>query len=156
MVVLGSIIILFSFFELRHHSVTFHLIFSSILLIFYILNIFILLKDITHQKRVTRDILLGALCVYIMIGLLFAAIFVYLVFQNPESFLFNNINIQTHLERSYNLIYFSFTTLSTVGFGDIVPQTFVAKGLVVVEEITGLFYLAALVSRLATGMKMHK
>lgn len=154
--ILGSLIILFSFFELRLHSNTFHFIFSAILLAFYTITIFSLLQDITHQKRVTRDIILGALCVYFMIGLLYAAIYVYLVFQNPDSFYFNTAKNQTHLERSYNLIYFSFTTLSTVGFGDIVPKTFMAKGLVVIEEITGLFYLAVLVSRLVTAMKINK
>jgi hypothetical protein len=49
---------------------------------------------------------------------------------------------------SFNAFYFRFTTMSTVGFGDITPVSKVARTLAVLEAITGMFYVAVLISRL--------
>ncbi len=118
------------------------------LLTFYIVNIMILLNDITHQSRITHDYLLGSLCVYIMIALLYAGIYNHVEIYIPGSFQFNTKEAMSHLEKTFNMVYFSFTTLTTVGYGDIVPLKVLAKSIVVLEQITGIFYLAVLVSRL--------
>jgi uncharacterized membrane protein len=49
----------------------------------------------------------------------------------------------------YPLLYFSFTALTTVGFGDITPATDQARSLVMIEEMAGVFFLAVLIARLA-------
>ena len=54
------------------------------------------------------------------------------------------------LQHPFDDYYFSFVTLTTTGFGDIVPNSQVARSFVTIEAITGLFYLAILVAHLAT------
>ena len=68
-------------------------------------------------------------------------------FKMHESFKINENILRFHLN------YFSFTTLTTVGFADIVPNHIYAKSLVMLEQITGVLYLAGLVSRLVGGLE---
>jgi hypothetical protein len=49
----------------------------------------------------------------------------------------------------YLLLYFSFTTLTSVGFGDITPITHQARSLVIIEQLIGVFFVAVLIARLA-------
>ncbi|MGD9591287.1 MAG: ion channel [Candidatus Berkiella sp.] len=123
----------------------------TLMLIFYFCVIIILLGNITQPKMVTKDILLGSLCVYILIGMLFGSIYLHIEYYYPHSFDLSNININSNQDIIVNFAYFSFTTLSTVGFGDIVPLSIMAKSIVIIEEISGIFYLAILVSRLAVA-----
>ncbi len=151
--ILGTSLIILSPIILFYPTTFLQITRTVLLLIFYALNISVFLNDITHKDRVTSDVILGALCVYIMIGLLFAGIYNFIELHYPGSFHFDATNIKSQIEQSFNLAYFSFTTLTTVGFGDILPKTFIAKSIVVIEEITGIFYLAVLVSRLVAVAK---
>jgi hypothetical protein len=127
----------------------------TLMLLFYFSTIIILLNNITQPKVITKDLLLGSLCVYIMIALLFGSIFVHIEHYYPHSFDLSNLNVSSlnsPKEIIFNFVYFSFTTLCTVGFGDIIPISIFAKAVVIIEEISGIFYLAILVSRLANGV----
>ena len=52
--------------------------------------------------------------------------------------------------KGFNALYFSFTTLSTVGFGDIVPVSGAARMLAIVEAVFGMFYVTLLIARLVS------
>ncbi len=146
--VIGLVLIVIFPIVIFYHSDFINVIRAIFLFTFYIINIIILLNDITHKSRVTHDYLLGSLCVYIMIALLYAGIYNHIEMYFPGSFEFNTKEAMSHLEKTFNMVYFSFTTLTTVGYGDIVPLKVLAKSIVVLEQITGIFYLAVLVSRL--------
>lgn len=123
----------------------------TLMLLFYFSTIIILLKNITESKVITNDLLLGSLCVYVLIAMLFGSIFTHIEHYYPHSFDLSSINVNSpnsSKEIVFNFVYFSFTTLCTVGFGDILPISVFAKAVVIIEEITGIFYLALLVSRL--------
>lgn len=127
----------------------------TLMLLFYLSTIIILLNNITKPKVINNDLLLGSLCIYVLIGILFGSIFVHIENYYPHSFNLSNINISSlnsSKEMVFNFVYFSFTTLCTVGFGDILPVSIFAKAVVIIEEITGIFYLALLVSRLANAV----
>jgi len=67
----------------------------------------------------------------------------------PQSFVATSeVARNDYIDRLLQLRYFSFTTLTTVGYGDIVPRSPAARTMAVLEAVMGQFYLVALVGRL--------
>jgi hypothetical protein len=117
-------------------------------IIFLVHTIGTVLRYLLTKGPVTADKLHGALAAYIMIAFLWA--FIYSIIENfvPGSF---NIPYTEITEPSlfYHLLYFSFTTLTTAGFGDITAITDQVRSLVIIEELAGVFFVAVLIARLA-------
>lgn len=112
-----------------------------------------LLRHLFRPEIVNFDTLCASLCVYLMIGLIWMNIFVILETVAPGSIVSTvDTNRQRpevgELERSINMLYFSFTTLTSVGYGDVVPRTNIARMLAVTEALVGQCYLLVMVSRL--------
>lgn len=110
-----------------------------------------LLSHILKAKEVTADLIVGAASTYFLIGFLWAFVFFFLETFSPGSF---------HLERGQadmdsQLIYYSFVTLTTVGYGDITAATITARSLSVLEAAMGQLYLAVLVARLVGMHIVH-
>ena len=113
-----------------------------------------ILSEIFRKKTITLNMIYGSICVYLLIGLAWA--YVYAVLENihPGSFSFPLHYFQAHPSLSESqsqsslLFYYSYVTLSTLGYGDITPVTHPAQSIAVLEAITGQFYLAVLVARL--------
>jgi hypothetical protein len=101
------------------------------------------LSRVLHHRRVTHETVLGALCTYVLLGLLFA--FVYLAVDDlgVETFF---AQAGTHRQSEY--LYFSFVTLTTLGFGDLSPAVGLPQALVALEALLGQVFLVTLVSRL--------
>ena len=121
----------------------------SVVLVFAVLllattPIIIIRRILTHDV-VTTQTVLGALCTYILIGLLFASVFIAVnalgtqYFAKPAS-----------QNRGPDLIYLSFVTLTTVGFGDVVAAHDFGRALVVLEALFGQIFLITLVARLVS------
>jgi hypothetical protein len=92
---------------------------------------------------------IGAILLYLDIGVVFVALFCFVALLVPNAF--NGLGpLQDNLSVAGNLIYFSFVTLTTVGYGDIVPVHPVARGLANVEAIIGQLYPATLLARIVT------
>ncbi len=91
------------------------------------------------QYRIT-----GAVAIYLLLGLLFARVFEFLFLLNPQSF---NVNPG---DSQFSLLYFSFITLLTVGYGDIVPLSHVARTMAMLEGIVGQLYIVLLISSLVS------
>jgi voltage-gated potassium channel len=68
----------------------------------------------------------------------------------PNSFVFTVGPDSSHSMNNFNALYFSFTTLSTVGYGDIIPVSGVARMLAMVEAVFGMFYVTLLIARLVS------
>ncbi|HEX6239878.1 MAG TPA: potassium channel family protein [Polyangiales bacterium] len=101
------------------------------------------LRHVLAAEPVTADKLYAAVSAYLLIGLLFASIYEALEFWQPHAFSL------PHAGRDADgLMYFSLVTLSTVGYGDIVPVLPPARVLAVLEAILGQLYLAVLMARL--------
>jgi len=103
-----------------------------------------LLRFILRTPRVDANVLCAGLAGYLMLGLLWIPAYVVVARINPSAFTMPAGSIMD----GFNAFYFSFMTLCTVGYGDITPVSKVARMLAVMEAITGLFYVAVLVSRL--------
>jgi len=103
-------------------------------------------------KKVNTNIIYGSVCIYLLMGLIWAFIYSFLELTHPGSFnsaltdIGANANSQGGL--TLRLVYFSYVTLTTLGYGDITPVTPPAQLIATMEAITGQFYLAILVARL--------
>ena len=109
---------------------------------FFVLASGVVLFDVMTGEDATTDKVLGALCGYLLLGILFALIFAEMEQNNSGCF-----RMEGSSEFS-DFIYFSIVTLSTLGYGDIVPVSAQARALVSLEVLLGQFYLAVVVARL--------
>jgi hypothetical protein len=98
--------------------------------------------------KVTYHRIIGGVLLYLLIGLTFVALFGLMVLLEPN--VFTNL---TSLQGNFGvgtLIYFSFVTLTTIGYGDIVPLHPYVRSLANVEAVVGQLYPATLLARLVT------
>jgi hypothetical protein len=115
-----------------------------VLIAFVVAN---LLRFVLRAPSVNVEVLCASISAYLMLGLLWTIAY-WLVDQlTPGAFAFNT-NEGRQSIRGFNAFYFSFVTLSTVGYGDITPVSKVARMLAAMEAITGLLYVAVLIARL--------
>jgi hypothetical protein len=109
-----------------------------------------LLRDIVLRSHaVTADLILGAVNVYLMIGVGFAFIYGLIELLQPGSFTGLEELVSTP-DSVQQFLYFSFVTISTLGYGDISPLTPHAMTATYVEAIFGQMFLAILVARLVS------
>ena len=104
----------------------------------------VILRDVLRREPVTTRKICGAVCVYLMMGMIWAFGYAILDIIRPESFALE----LGENGRLGDFVYFSFITLSTLGYGDITPALSGAKALASLEAIAGQFYLTILVARL--------
>ena len=99
------------------------------------------------QDRISMDTLNGAVSVYLILGLLWAMAYAVLELASPGSFRFGaeTVPVGAMFER---FLGFSFTTLTTLGYGNIAPATPQADALAIMEAIAGQIYLAVVIARL--------
>lgn len=103
------------------------------------------LGDVLRGRRVTLDKIFGAVCVYLLLGLTFA--FVYLLLHcTHHTTPVEPAPLEYHALADY--VYFSYTTLTTLGYGDMVPASAPARLFASLEAVTGQLYLTILVARL--------
>jgi Ion channel len=108
-----------------------------------------ILKDVLRRGQISTDKICGAICVYLLIGFAWAFGYGIIEFINPGSFSgLAQIGTNNHVGRIMQLRYFSVATLTTLGFGDILPRTPVARALATLEAVTGQIYLTVLIARL--------
>jgi hypothetical protein len=117
------------------------------------------LRAVIKQREVTGETIAMSISIYLLLGLCWGVLYIVLYYLQPNAFSFGGSGSPSaHPEATQIfpvLIYFSLTTLSTVGFGDITPVSLQARYAAVAEGITGQFYLAILVARLV-GMYMSR
>ena len=106
--------------------------------------------DVLVRERVTLDCILGSIGVYMFLGMFFAFLFGLMVLLVPGSF-HCDANGGTFWAPGLNdLLYFSYSTLTTTGYGDITPSHPVVRTLATFESIVGTLYIAVMISRLVS------
>lgn len=104
------------------------------------------------------DTIAGALCAYLMLGLVFASIYATIDIIEPGSCVSSLTSEHVELASTsayLERIYFSFITLFTVGYGDLVPATHKAKLVTIIEGFCGQVYLVVMIARLV-GMHVSQ
>lgn len=111
------------------------------------------LRRVLRHQTVTLETIAGAVCVYVLLGLVFA--FFYLAIGSFKPDAFTDQASATGPSGSADYLYFSFISLTTVGFGDIVPVGKVSRALVVLEALMGQIFLVTTVARLVALFSAH-
>lgn len=142
--VLGSV--------LTHHSWIAIQLIIQILFLGYVLGIVV--RSVFKAKIITSDILCGAISVYLLVGVLAGLVFVLIEYYVPGSFRVSNWTTDaaaqqaSFIEDPGWLLYFSFVTLTTVGYGDVLPASAVARSASVLVAVIGQVILMVQIARL--------
>jgi hypothetical protein len=112
----------------------------------------VVLRHVLESRAVTWDTVAGALSVYLLLGVISAMTFALVELTHPGSYLFGGQPLaEAHVTRGSlvpQFLYLSFVTLTTLGYGDVLPVTAVARRITVLEAVIGQIYLAVLIARL--------
>jgi len=119
-------------------------------LVFFAFVVARLIAFIVRAPRVDANILCAGVAGFLLLGMLWAPAYEAIARLNPHAFILPAAPGAPATLDGFSAFYFSFITLCTVGYGDIAPVSKVARVLAVLEAITGLFYMAILVSRLVS------
>ncbi len=104
--------------------------------------------DFREQGEISLHTMFGVLCVYLLIGSIFAFTFGIVDGLSSTPFFAEHASASTH-----NLLYFSFTTITTTGYGDLTAGTDVGQSLAVAEALTGQIYLVTVVAAIVGGLR---
>lgn len=113
------------------------------------------LYRVLSGDKVTLDKLFGAAAVYLLMGLTWSVAYAVLELVHPGNFLIPSTS-ESGAMPWLNFIYYSFTTLTTLGYGEIHPITHQARSLSILEAATGVLYVAFLVARLVSMYQSGK
>ena len=113
---------------------------------FLILAILAIGSRIFSQIRVDLDVINGGICIFILLGFLWLMFYQIILIFDPDAFHLSSSVLE--LENGYEIVYYSFTTLTTLGYGDIVPVNKFAMTLAISEAIVGLMYPSIFIARL--------
>ena len=125
-----------------------------LLTLFLLYTTVAVLLSVFAEETVTMDTLSAALCVYLLMGYIWGSLYGLIYLLAPSGFHLptgwtpaKEQGIATDVPLNL-MVYFSFTTLTTLGYGDVMPIGGSARAAVILEAVLGQFYLAVLVARL--------
>jgi hypothetical protein len=126
-----------------------HIVSELALFLFLVLAIFNTLRQIAVGNDISPNRIIGAICVYLMLGVIWSIAYSTLEFAQPGSF----AGLTELADPLWNpdWLYFSFVTITTLGYGDILPLTQSARSLAFAEAVVGQFYVAVLVAGLVSA-----
>ena len=118
---------------------------TALLLLFIVVMI---LRQILAARMVTLQSIFGAISTYLIIGLMFSAVYAAIYYLNDEQLFANH-----QPGNSSNFQYFSFTTLTTLGYGDFTAAGGGSRAIAMLEAMTGQIFLATLVAKLVASFR---
>jgi hypothetical protein len=112
-----------------------------------------ILTDIFARRRIGFDQIIGGVNVYLLLGVLFARLHVAVASDSPEAYMLGELPLgvaaaQAGQQLEDALQYFSFATITTLGYGDIRPVSHVARMLSTGEAVVGQLFIAILIARI--------
>lgn len=123
-------------------------------LAFLIFITVMLSQHVLTSRRVTADILFGVACVYLLLGVTWSFAYMLTEMIQPGSFVLPE-GIHVEPAQINELLYYSFVTLTTLGYGEILPVSPFARSLAIIESVAGVLYLALIVARLVAMYQIH-
>ncbi len=117
-------------------------------LLFYLFVAGVIITHVLGHEEVVTDTLFGAACAYLLLGLVWMVAYTLLERVHPGSFHFNSVDAASGIPSIFDFLYYSFVTLTTLGFGDVTPLTARARSLTMLQAIVGVLFVALLIARL--------
>ena len=121
----------------------------SIILLFFVGSFLLSYKQILMVRNVNQNIMVGSVVLYLLLGLIWAMIYLLILLFFPDAF--NGLESLAWQENFSRVAYYSFVTLTTLGYGDISPKNSIAEFFVYLQTIVGVFYMAIIVSTLVSS-----
>ena len=115
----------------------------SLDIFFLLIVVLILMLKVFSEDRVTGETIKGGVSIYFLLGFLWAYIYLMVLFLDPGA-----ISFPAPVTQLSTITYFSFTTLTTLGYGDILSASWMARNLTILESTMGPIFLTVLVARL--------
>jgi len=141
--------IVLSVLSIVRESDMLHVISLLAMFVFLLLATFNAFRQIAVGNDISPNRIVGAVCVYLLLGVMWSIAYTVLEFLQPDSF--KGLTELVSPAWKLDWIYFSFVTITTLGYGDITPLTQTARSLTVTEAIVGQFYIAVLVAGLVSA-----
>jgi voltage-gated potassium channel Kch len=129
-------------------------IYLFLLLVFFVMAAWQVGKQVLLTGSVNANKIIGSIALYMLLGMIWAILYTALLEVSPGAL--KGIDTLPWIENVSRTTYFSFVTLTTLGFGDISPATPMAEVLVYLEAITGMFYMAIVVASLISAVRQQK
>jgi len=145
-IVLTMLAILLSVINFFIQSPNIQFLSLGLVLIFCVLSVVLAMQQILFSGRISTNKLVGSICIYLLLGVIWALLYSFIDRLTVDAF--NGLSAHANQQVIWEYIYFSFVTLSTLGYGDISPANEIARSLVYMEAICGQIYLAILVASL--------
>ncbi|MCK5394984.1 MAG: two pore domain potassium channel family protein [Gammaproteobacteria bacterium] len=117
-----------------------------LLFCFYLWAIWLAGKQVLFTGQVDANRIVGAICIYLLMGLIWALMYLFIAQAIPGAF--NGVEQMLWYDNFADVAYYSYVTLTTLGYGDISPVAPIARFLVYMEAVVGVFYMAILVASL--------
>jgi hypothetical protein len=115
---------------------------------FFLYLQFLSITQIIHSRKVETNTIFGAMNIYMIAGLIWAYVYILLHHFDPLAFHMPSYELLTNKVEVFT--YYSFTTLTTLGYGDIVATSSQARMLSVLEAVFGQLYLAIVIAKLVS------
>lgn len=126
-----------------------HVVSMLAMFVFLSLAIYSTLRQVAIGNDISANRIVGAICIYLLLGVMWSIVYAVVEYSRPGSF----EGLTEALSPAWNpdWIYFSFVTITTLGYGDITPLSQTARSLAFAEAIMGQFYIAVLVAGLVSA-----
>jgi len=116
---------------------------------FLLVSILFTLGRVARGTEVSANRLIGAVCIYLMLGVIWAVAYTTVAMIDPQAF--SGIQAPDGHGWDSGWLYFSFITMTTLGYGDVAPVSAFARTLAYLQAIFGQFYIAILVAGLVSA-----
>ena len=125
-------------------------------IVFYVFCTFAIIRSVfIHHDTLKDHPVYGGITAYLMMGLSFSMMYQFVFSLNAGAFVAHpDIHGHDHVITWSDFIYFSFITLTTVGYGDVIPSSNFTRGLAVLESIAGVLYVAVLIAQLVIDRRL--
>jgi len=115
-----------------------------------------ILKDVIDGSRISSEKVYGAVCAYLLISLLFAGIYGFIALANPDAFAVSEplrmaMGGLHDPDKNDVFTYFSFVTMTTLGYGDISPVSTAARTVAWIQAVIGQLYIAITIAALVSA-----
>ena len=117
-----------------------------LVLAFFVWATWLAARQVLFTGTIDIHKIVGAVCIYLLLGLIWALMYLLIAEASPDAF--NGLQQAPWYDNFSQLSYYSFVTLTTLGYGDISPVSPIAQFLAYMEAIVGIFYTTILVASL--------